>query len=202
MDKPTAKHTRACLHSPCPEEGGDEVDDGGEAFVGLLVAPGNASKGFYAAEEVFDEMPPLVFFSVMLRISAGSLAERNDGLHVVGAQSFTQPAGIKSLVADQGQAMDAGHESVKAGDVVPLAWQEHEADQIAERIDDDRDLRRQAAARFADGLILSPPFAPVPCWWTRTNVASMRTYSKSDASDRCSKIRSHTSFCAHRQKRV
>ena len=99
----------------------------------------------------------------MFGISAGSLAERNHGLHVVGAQSLAQPAGIKSLVADQGQAMDAGHESVKADDVVPLAWQEHEADQIAKRIYDDRDLRRQAAARFADGLILSPPFAPVPC---------------------------------------
>ena len=157
------RRTRACLHSLCPEDRGDEVDDGGEAFVGLLVARGNASKGFYAAEEVFDEVPPLVFFSVMLGISAGPLAERNDGLHVVGAQSFAQPAGIKSLIADQGQAIDAGHESVEAGDVVPLAWQEHEADQIAERIDDHRDLRRQAAARFADGLILSPPFAPVPC---------------------------------------
>ena len=63
----------------------------------------------------------------------------------------------------RGQAVDAGNESVKAGDVVPLAWQRHEADQIAERIDDHRDLGRQAAARFADGLILSPPFAPVPC---------------------------------------
>ena len=155
--------TRACLHSPCPEDGGDEVDDGGEAFVGLLVARGNASKGLYAAEEVFDEMPPLVFFPVVLGISAGPLAERDDGLHVVGAQSFAQPAGIKSLVADQGQAIDAGHESVEAGDVVPLARQEYEADQIAERIDDHGDLRRQAAARFADGLILSPPFAPVPC---------------------------------------
>ena len=50
----------------------------------------------------------------MLGISAGPLAERNDGLHVVGAQSFAQPAGIKSLIADQGQAMDTGHESVKA----------------------------------------------------------------------------------------
>jgi hypothetical protein len=44
--------------------------------------------------------------------------------------------------------MDAGHENVKAGDVVPLAWQEHEADQIAEPIYDDRDLRRQAGTRF------------------------------------------------------
>src|SRR5260370_42405152 len=68
-------HIRACLHSPCPEDGGDEVDDGGEAFVGLLVARGNASKGLYAAEEVFDEMPPLVFFPVVLGISAGALAE-------------------------------------------------------------------------------------------------------------------------------
>src|SRR5262249_11418145 len=71
-------------------QSGDEVDDGSEAFVGLLVAHGNASKGLYAAEEVFDEMPPLEFFSVMLGISAGPLAERNDGLHVVGAQSFAQ----------------------------------------------------------------------------------------------------------------
>ena len=105
------------------------------------------AKGFYAAEEVFDEMPPLVFFSVMLGISAGSLAERNDRLHVLGAQSFAQPAGIKSLVADQGQAMDTGHESIKAGDVVPLAWQEHEAVQIAERIYDDRDLRNMGTSR-------------------------------------------------------
>ena len=108
-------------------------------------------------------MPPLVFFSVMLGISAGFLAERNDRVHVLGAQSFAQPAGIKSLIADQGQAMDASHESIKADDVVPLARQEHETDQVAERIDDHRDLGRQATARFSDGLILSPPFAPVPC---------------------------------------
>jgi hypothetical protein len=46
---------------------------------------------------------------------------------------------------------------------VPLARQQHEADQIAERVDERRNLRGQAAARLADGLILSPPFAPVPC---------------------------------------
>src|SRR6516164_5925203 len=65
VSMPTCSNrTRACLHSPCPQDGGDEIDDGGEAPVGLLIARGNASKGFYAAEEVFDEMPPLVFFSV------------------------------------------------------------------------------------------------------------------------------------------
>jgi len=108
-------------------------------------------------------MPPLVFFSVVLGVSARPLAQRNHGLRVVGAQSLAQPTSVKSLVADQGQTMDAGHENLEAFDVMPLTGQKHEADQIAERIDDHRDLRRQAAARFADGLILSPPFAPVPC---------------------------------------
>jgi hypothetical protein len=49
----------------------------------------------------------------MLGISAGPLAERNDRLHVVGAQSFAQPAGIKSLIADQGQAVDADEDALR-----------------------------------------------------------------------------------------
>jgi hypothetical protein len=46
---------------------------------------------------------------------------------------------------------------------VALAWQKNEAGEIAERVDKRHDLGGQAAARLADGLILSPPFAPVPC---------------------------------------
>jgi hypothetical protein len=57
-------------------------------------------------------MPPFVFFAVVLGVSAGPLTEWNDGLGVVGAQSLAQPAGVKSLVADERQAMDAGHESL------------------------------------------------------------------------------------------
>ena len=34
---------------------------------------------------------------------------------------------------------------------------------IAQAIDGDVDLARQAAARTSDGLILSPPFAPAAC---------------------------------------
>jgi hypothetical protein len=39
-------------------------------------------------------------------------------------------------------------------------------------------LPEAARSRAPDGLILSPPFAPVPCWWTRTMVPSIRAYSK------------------------
>ena len=155
--------TRACLHSSGPENGGDDVDHRSEAFVRLFVARCDAPKRFNAAEKVFDEMTPLVFLAIMLGVPGRSLAQRNDGLNVAATQYFAQPMGVERLIADQGQAIDAGHESVKAGDVVALAWQKHEADQITKRIDEHRNLRRQAAARPADGLILRPPFAPVPC---------------------------------------
>ncbi len=108
-------------------------------------------------------MAPLVLFRIVCGVPGGSIAQGNDRLDVVVRQTLAQPMGVERLVTDEGQARDAGHECVKACDVVMLAWQEHEADQIAERIDERRNLRRQPAARFADGLILGPPFAPVPC---------------------------------------
>src|SRR5207344_865163 len=86
--------------------------------------------------------------------------------------------------------------------IVALAGQKHEANEIAEGVDQGHDFGGQAATRAAYGLILSPPFAPVPCWWTRTSVPSMRTYSKSGSSQSALKIRSQTPFCAQRQKRV
>ena len=155
--------TRACLHSPCPEHHGDDVDHGREAGIGFFVARGDASKRLDGAEEVFDKVAPLVLFRVVRGVSTGSLAQRNDSLDACAGQALAQPAGIECLVADECQAGDAGHENIKAGDVMPLARQQHEADEIAERVDERCNLRRQAAARLADGLILSPPFAPVPC---------------------------------------
>lgn len=155
--------TRACLHSSSPKDDGDDTDHRGEAGIGLFIARRDASKRLDRAEEVFDEMAPLVHFRVMRRMSGGPLAQRNDSLDAAAGQPLAQPMGIERLVADDSEAGDAGHENVKTCDVVALARQEYEADQIAERIDERRDLRRQATARLADGLFLSPPFAPVPC---------------------------------------
>ena len=52
---------------------------------------------------------------------SGPLAQRNDRLDASAGQALAQPAGIECLVADKSQAGDAGHENVKAGDVVTLA---------------------------------------------------------------------------------
>jgi hypothetical protein len=155
--------TRARLHSSGPADHSDDVDHRGEAGIGLFVARSDASKRLDGAEEVLNEMAPLVFFRIMRGVSGGALAQRDDRLDACAGQALAQPAGIECLVADESQAGDAGHENIKAGDVVTLPRQEHEAYQIAERVDERCNLRRQAAARLADGLIVSPPFAPVPC---------------------------------------
>jgi hypothetical protein len=57
---------------------------------------------------------------------------------------------------------EAVEQRLDANAVVALAGQQDEAGEIAEPIDERDDLGGQAAARLADGLILCPPFAPVP----------------------------------------
>ena len=163
-NQPKSIWFRACLHSSLqPKDRGNDVDHGGEARISLFVARGNAPKPFHLTEEIFDEMTPCVFVLVMRGMPVGSLAKRDDSLNVSTRQAVAQPTCVERLVADEGQAIDAGHKSIEACDVVAMARQQHEADQIAERIYDGRDLRRPTAARFANGLFLSPPFAPVPC---------------------------------------
>src|SRR5262249_35582133 len=118
------------------------------------------------------------------------------------AKYFRNQVASNALSPMKARAGDAGHENIEACDVVTLTRQQHEANQIAECVDERYDLRGKTAARLADGLIASPPFAPVPCWWTRMCVASRRTYSRSGSCDKILKMRSHTPFRAQRQKRV
>jgi len=193
--------TRVCRHSLEGEEGCDEVDGGGEAGIGFVVACSDAAEGLEIAEEVFDEMTPLVDFEVA-RDAAGAIGlGRDDGHSAPFIQFGTDPVDVEGLVGEKGVEFDAGDQRRDADAVVALAGQEDEAGQVAEGVDQGDDLGRQAAARAAYGLILSPPFAPVPCWWTRTMVPSMIAYSKSGSSDNFWKIRSNTPLSAQRRKR-
>jgi hypothetical protein len=47
---------------------------------------------------------------------------------------------------------------------VPLTGQQHEADEVPERIGKRHDLGGQATAGSPDRLMLSPPFAPLAFW--------------------------------------
>src|SRR5260370_32587412 len=112
------------------------------------------------------------------------------------------PFVVEALVADQRTDGEAMEQRLRADTVMTLSRQEDATCKVAQRIDQRHDLGRPPAAGASDGLILSPPFAPVPCWWTRMMVPSIRAYSKSGSPDKASKSRLKTPFKAHRRKRL
>src|SRR3712207_6703040 len=103
-----------------------------------------------------------------------------------------KPIGVEGLVAEQGAEAEVLDQRRHADRVVALAGQQHEAREIAERIHEGHDLRGQAAARAADGLMPSPPLAPLAFWWAGTMVPSISAYSKSGSPDSRSNSRWNT----------
>src|SRR4051812_18866751 len=177
------------------------MDHGGIAGIGLVVARGDTPKAFEAAEEVFDQMTPLVHLEVARNVLGTISLWRNDGKSTTLIQVSAERITIERFVGEQGCEGDVLEQGIDTGAVVPLAGQQHELQQVAKGIDQGDDLRRQATARPSDGLILGPPLAPVPCWCTRTMVPSTITYSKSASSDNTVKICSKTPRLAHLRNR-
>ena len=70
--------------------------------------------------------------------------------------------GIEGRVGDQGTELDALDQRREADGIEALSGQQHEAHEIAKSIGEGEDFGRHAAFGAADGLALSPPFAPWP----------------------------------------
>src|SRR3954471_15586826 len=177
------------------------MDDCGEARVGFVVARGDAAELLDLAEEVLDQMAPLVHLEIAGNVGGPIGLWRDHGQGATLVQVSADPVAVEGLVRQQGSEIEIRQQRSDADAVVSLPRQQDEAHEIAQRIHQSDDLGRQAAARTADGLSLSPPFAPVPCWCTRTMVPSRITYSKSASSDRTVKICSKTPRLAHLRNR-
>ena len=177
------------------------MDDSSEARVGLVVAGGEAAEFLEALETVLDEVAPLIHVLVVRDRGFAARHGGNDGESSAIAQFGAQGIVVESHVGEERAEGNIFDQWRNPDAVVTLARQQDKTDQIAERIDERDDLCRQSAARLADGLILRPPFAPVPCRWTFTMVPSMSAYSKSGSPDKVTNIRSKTPLSAHRRKR-
>src|ERR1700745_3055312 len=94
--------------------------------------------------------------------------------------------------------------AISGGDtarIMALGGQQHKAHQVSQRVHQRDDFGRQSAARAPDGLILSPPFAPLAFWWAVTIVPSIRAYSKSGSRHSQSRRGSKTPASTQRRKR-
>ena len=83
---------------------------------------------------------------------------------------------VEGLVGTEVFEIDPFNQGIDANTVMTLVRQKTEAREGAERIDKRYDLGGSSAARLADGLIVTPPCALVPCRWTFTIVPSMMAY--------------------------
>src|ERR687885_217486 len=177
------------------------MDGGGVAGVGLVVAGGDGPELLQLGEGVLDQLAPAVHVAVEVDggLAVGLGRDHRDGTAIVEVRP--EPVGVEGLVAEQSAKGDALDQRRHADAVVPLAGQQDEAHQVAERIDQGDDLGGQPTPRPADGLILRPPFAPLAFWCAETMVPSIRAYSKSGSSDTRSKRRSNTPARTQRRNR-
>ena len=139
------------------------MDHRREARVGFVVAGGDAAELLDLAEEVFDQMAPLVHLDVAGNVGGPVALWRDHRHRAAVVQIGAQGVAIESLVRQQGGEVEILQKRGDTHAIVPLPWQQDEAYEIAQRINQSDDLGRQATARTPDGLIPGPPFAPVPC---------------------------------------
>ena len=137
------------------------MDGGGVAGVGLVVAGSDRAELLELGEEVLDQVPPAIGMAVKVEVAfaVGLGWDHGDGTPDV--EFGPKPVGVEGPVTEQGTEGDALNQGRHTDRVVALTWQQDKACQVAEPIDEGDDLGRQATTRAADGLILSPPFAPL-----------------------------------------
>src|SRR5262245_19238407 len=177
------------------------MDGGSVAGRGLVVARGDAPELLEPLKAVLDEVAPLVHLGVMRDRRFAVLLGRNDGDHAALVQAGAQGVTVERFVGDESIEIDVSDQRLDADAVMALAGKKNKVGEVSQRIDESHDLDRQPAARLADRLVLSPPFAPVPCRWTLTIVPSINAYSKSGSPDNSRKSRSNTPLRAQRRKR-
>ncbi len=106
-------------------------------------------------------MPPFIDFLVVRDMCFAVSFGGNDGLCAARAQCIAQVIGVKGLIAEKGVEGQAFNQRRHADDFATLTWQQAEADQIAKGVHQGQNLGGQPAFRASDGLIESPPFAPL-----------------------------------------
>ena len=144
------------------DDGGCEIDHGGEALVGFVGSHGNALELLEPTEEVLNEMPPFVEFAIERQWSCASWVLRDDDLGPARIEIGDDGIAVEGLVGDETTEIDPFDQRLDADRVEAMAGQEFEAHKVAERVGQREDLGGQATLGAADGLPLSPPFAPCP----------------------------------------
>src|SRR4051794_26675657 len=128
------------------------MNDGAEALVGFVGAQGDALELFKLAEEVLDEMTPLVHLGIERQGLGAARMLGDDDLGTTFVEIGDDGVAVESLVGDQCAKIDPVEKRRHANRIEAMAGQEDEADEIAERVGEGEDLGGHAALGAAYGL--------------------------------------------------
>jgi len=109
-------------------------------------------------------MTPFIHFFVVGNVYSPVSLCRNDDFCAAQGQVAAQVIGVEGFIAEESVEAQSFDQRRRADDLTALAGMQREANEIAQRVRQRQYFRRQAAFRAADGLILSPPFAPLVFW--------------------------------------
>jgi hypothetical protein len=118
------------------------MDHGFEALVGFVIARGDAAEFLDLAEEIFDQMAPLVHFEVAGNAHGPVGLRRDHGHRAPLVQIGTDHVAVEGLVRQQGGEVEILQKRGNTSAVVSLSRQQDEAHEIAQRIDQGNDLGR------------------------------------------------------------
>jgi len=113
---------------------GGEIDQSREAFVCLVGSHGDALELFEFGEEILDEVAPLIDFRVDGERFGTPWMLGNDNFRATLIQLGNDAVAVESFVRDQTIKIDAIDERRDTNAIEPLAWQQNEAHEAAERI--------------------------------------------------------------------
>src|SRR6266481_2787264 len=158
-----------------------------EALVGFVCADGDALEFLELAEEILNQVAPLVDLSVDRQRRGAPWMLRDDNLGAALVEAGNDGIAVEGFVGDEALKGETVDERSNPHRIETMAGQENEADEIAQCVGQRQNFGRHAAFGTADGLALRPPFAPCPWRWTLTIVASTMAYSMSGVSQQASK---------------
>lgn len=136
-----------------------------EVSCGFVIAGGDGAKEFEFGKEVFNQMPGLVEFLVVVPLHLAVGFGRNDGGFSGILQWHQHPLiGIETFVGEHDVGFDLRQQHIRSIQIAGLTASEMKANRVAQGIDRGMNLGAQSTFAASDGLVGAPFFsAPALC---------------------------------------
>src|SRR6185437_5613789 len=185
-----------------PLSNGGQHGEAKKAACGVIVAGGDAAAVLEAVDEALDAVAQGVPGAVDRVLHAAVLLGRDFGRCAPCPDILADRVAVIAAIGEQHFGIDVmlGHQIEIGGAVVGFPWRQKETDRKTRSVGPKVDLGREAAARTAKSLVLSPPFAPAAQWCARTMVLSIICRaSPPPPSARAASIRSQSPLAVQRR---